>query len=322
MPYGSADTPRGLISWLSLDSEMLYADRLTRMLDPFFFYATPLVLPHIIACSSIINKTFLSGVDRASTLMESNNRDSCSDAYNILATHTQLISHILNSWINHAHQRAFAEQHLYQLLAAFKRAAALCNQLCSHPITKSMVEKVVTQNLDTGSVPLQEFDVQDTEFDLFRRSNPTERVQTPWRRMIKGIDHGKEAHACAAPDCIVTYADSLLFKRCGGCQRAIYCSRACQRLAWSHREVLHRAVCGTLQCVCAAYGLPKVAIMRCWQTVPPGFDEDVGRLIEDHLVAKRNTRCELCVRMPSDTRGICVNCANVSELLPAICLGS
>jgi hypothetical protein len=52
-------------------------------------------------------------------------------------------------------------------------------------------------------------------------------------------------HRCSGPLCLNTYSSSgTAFKVCGGCWVSKYCSRRCQKRAWSHPQAAHRDICG------------------------------------------------------------------------------
>jgi hypothetical protein len=55
----------------------------------------------------------------------------------------------------------------------------------------------------------------------------------------------ENSQRCTAPNCLTTLADRRL-KLCLGCRRVKYCSRRCQKKAWSHSDVGHRSVCTML----------------------------------------------------------------------------
>jgi hypothetical protein len=51
-------------------------------------------------------------------------------------------------------------------------------------------------------------------------------------------------YRCYGPSCITTRSTPAThFQQCGGCHTARYCSRACQKRAWSHPGAAHRDMC-------------------------------------------------------------------------------
>jgi hypothetical protein len=63
--------------------------------------------------------------------------------------------------------------------------------------------------------------------------------------LLLGLLHYLEVwQQCAAPGCSYTLVDGPL-RRCAGCVRVAYCSRACQKRAWKH-AIPHRNVCSVL----------------------------------------------------------------------------
>jgi hypothetical protein len=59
------------------------------------------------------------------------------------------------------------------------------------------------------------------------------------------VDQLAESQRCAAPTCPVTMADCHL-KLCTGCKVAKYCSRRCQKGAWTHVTTSHRMWCASV----------------------------------------------------------------------------
>jgi hypothetical protein len=51
-------------------------------------------------------------------------------------------------------------------------------------------------------------------------------------------------YRCYGPACLaMPFALGALFKVCGGCRVAQYCSRSCQKRAWRHTTAPHRSIC-------------------------------------------------------------------------------
>jgi hypothetical protein len=80
-----------------------------------------------------------------------------------------------------------------------------------------------------------------------------------WLNMVcKGFDTPWTAR-CYAPRCFRTYAsEQRKFQVCGGCKKAAYCYRQCQRSAWNHRHSPHREVCFLYKEVARLENQPKI----------------------------------------------------------------
>jgi hypothetical protein len=82
------------------------------------------------------------------------------------------------------------------------------------------------------------------------------------------LTHMLVAHAqrtrCAAPDCPTRTTVSAFkaatgrkMRFCSGCTRMRYCSRACQKAAWRHSSLPHRAVCASFRMLRDELGVNK-----------------------------------------------------------------
>jgi hypothetical protein len=97
-------------------------------------------------------------------------------------------------------------------------------------------------------------DCDQTELDVFDFFNPMHmellgikagrlpELQSLGDRVNMELRWLEASQRCAAPTCLMTAADGRL-RLCLGCRRMSYCSRRCQKRAWTHSQVGHRTVC-------------------------------------------------------------------------------
>lgn len=61
---------------------------------------------------------------------------------------------------------------------------------------------------------------------------------------------------------------------CGGCRRFRYCSRDCQKRAWTHEVVAHRRICRTVALLCGRQTMPSGSdLMRRDVTISDMLDD-------------------------------------------------
>jgi hypothetical protein len=105
-----------------------------------------------------------------------------------------------------------------------------------------------------------------------------------WQRFQLAMHHLEVRQRCTAPGCTRTRADGRLH-RCAQCKRVPYCSRGCQKIAWTHK-IAHRDVCKSIAFLCDAYGTPERDIYH--HRVPDGPGEvasyeEMGLQVLDHF---------------------------------------
>jgi hypothetical protein len=72
----------------------------------------------------------------------------------------------------------------------------------------------------------------------------------------------------------------------------LYCSKRCQKTAWQHPAVPHRAVCETLRQFCAVYELARNPRPTPNEPSNPPLDEDTANWILDHFRAQSQYELE------------------------------
>jgi hypothetical protein len=125
---------------------------------------------------------------------------------------------------------------------------------------------------------------------------PSSRVV--WERFQLAMHQLEVRQRCSAPGCLRTRADGRLH-RCAQCKRVLYCSRACQKVAWTH-NIAHRDVCKSIAFLCDAYGTPERDVYNYKPPDGPGDTasyEEIGRQVLDHFT--RLTK--LNIATPSST---------------------
>jgi hypothetical protein len=90
-----------------------------------------------------------------------------------------------------------------------------------------------------------------THADLLGSDVAQGRPQSPLKaRITNGISSLIASQRCTAPACLNTVADGRL-RACGECTHMRYCSRTCQKRAWTNPRAPHRVLCKLLADVAA-----------------------------------------------------------------------
>jgi hypothetical protein len=104
------------------------------------------------------------------------------------------------------------------------------------------------------------------------------------KRFQLAMHHLEVRQRCTAPGCTRTRADGRL-RRCAQCKRVPYCSRGCQKVAWTH-NIAHRDVCKSIASLCDTYGTPERDVYNYRPPDGPGDTasyEEIGRQVLDHF---------------------------------------
>jgi hypothetical protein len=89
----------------------------------------------------------------------------------------------------------------------------------------------------------------------------TRDTSTTWVHLALLMHHVETRQRCAAPVCIFTRMEGSL-QRCAGCRRVPYCSRICQKRAWTHASLPHRSLRALLREVCAHSEIPEYDVIQ------------------------------------------------------------
>jgi hypothetical protein len=107
-----------------------------------------------------------------------------------------------------------------------------------------------------------------------------------WRKMVTFLVERHVGPYCAAPGCTInTEQFGRSFRICTGCRWVHYCSRACQRKAWSRTDGLqHHDVCRMIRRIRIRYNIPRRSDVRDQMDYDPGLSqEDV--LVTNTIIA-------------------------------------
>jgi hypothetical protein len=133
--------------------------------------------------------------------------------------------------------------------------------------------------------------IQDFHDIVMRLVLPTSiRNIEEWSTLTNVLVYQWARQQCAAPGCSNTTEDiARRFRYCSGCCLIPYCSRRCQKNAWTREKgVHHRDVCSSIRYIRMRHDLPRSSKLRTvMQRVPAFNQEDVVamKLINTHFAA-------------------------------------
>ncbi|TFY57639.1 hypothetical protein EVJ58_g6906 [Rhodofomes roseus] len=84
--------------------------------------------------------------------------------------------------------------------------------------------------------------------DYYNQERNTASAADPSTLAFHSIDWASTMRCCSAPECHETFVTvGRRLARCAGCGLLRFCSRACQKKAWKHAKLPHKAVCKKLR---------------------------------------------------------------------------
>jgi hypothetical protein len=75
---------------------------------------------------------------------------------------------------------------------------------------------------------------------MTRKDTPSPPAESTWEFM----HHARSVQFCFSPGCAESAQSSgSVYMRCSGCRVAAYCSKPCQKRAWTDKQLPHRDIC-------------------------------------------------------------------------------
>jgi hypothetical protein len=306
LPYGDS-TMLGLLSWLEADWPGAALDTLVANIHNLVDIARPMTLHNLLDSPVFIPKGILPLLQAACEFISG--RHQYDDPGPTLPTAEQAVQRLhtahgvmidLTLWYMGPRQRrTFTGPWAAPLLGAYSRAHVHCKNLCArygrdNPQYK-MLDSYVWGFLELGSVLLEDFPELRASLPRTQAQVFPAMVTTSWELMLQLLARLELAQQCFAPDCVRTFAEPVAFKYCGACRRVVYCSRLCQRRAWTHPVAAHRRVCEILHRTCAAGELPRKGariLLSRGVVEPQNFPRGAVRFIIEHFDAQDQYEAE------------------------------
>jgi hypothetical protein len=313
LPHGPEHTLRALINLFVLDLTPSVKQRVYTVLHFLLGFVHPLLGPHLANSSTFVLKGVYASVksdagimkEQTSEVLTARRQDEVLDE--VLAL-LDLMSVITVLGLDEAQRVMFHHQGPQELLQAYEELTSIL-----HALRRTLGDRKSTNwqsaflNIEWLGGKIYD-DIPNAEslsvsthcrtrfWALAYRSHP-DSDEAINRRLVAALDILEKRDRCAAPGCPRTSADGPL-KRCAGCQRVAYCSRACQKAAWRH-AVAHRDACAALADMTTAYGLPVKCNSLRWSDQNPGVfhvHNPTGEVVLRHLIKlsefEMTTPCE------------------------------
>jgi hypothetical protein len=301
LPFGPENTIRGLFSWLSADFGSADQENVISVARVMLQLTRPLTLPYVVTSRIFLSRGILPLIERACILnvnVQARARagqDTSQVAikvhdifYVVFAAMTQIVT----AWMDEPLQQTFLRQSASQLLIAYERAWEVCIWHSRNSEDSDTWEEFMVQIAILGEPILRGHpELRNAP------SNRPRHLFSPfatgtWTYILRQNARLYFAERCASPECLKTLAHDGPFKHCGGCKRVLYCSKRCQKTAWQHPAVPHRAVCETLRQFCAVYELARNPRPTPNEPTNPPLDEDTANWILDHFRAQSQYELE------------------------------
>jgi hypothetical protein len=299
LPYGPRATVHGLLAWLDMaqDQDLLIDEtRVLTVAHVLARYGYPVTLPYLVTSTTLIPRGVIPtlnlahGVIRDHDLKGQALQPTERAAIGILGRCLGVLVTLTNKACNHVERQQMLHEHRSMLALSYLRVAEGLQLLHDR-----FPEEVPCRPRDDYTrllmVLVRDFpDLQTTpDMPTWIAHASTDYAHNLWQQMWEAVLNADRADRCARPGCGRTYADAMVFKRCGGCRRVVYCSRACQKMAWQHPSVPHREICGPLRRVCVLYG-SRTAYHP--GSEPVTYDRVSARQVVDHFL--KFEKCGMC----------------------------
>jgi hypothetical protein len=284
MPHGSEDTTRALISLLNLEPDPVGRRSIMSTIAVLINLYRSLVIPIIVTSRTFVMRGIINTIDadyHAAHSKGSNIKGE--DMVSIMRSQNALIR-LLSALVMHfpdnTERRTYRAQAPLDLLRAYSRASMLMMELQENA-RRHHLALLESNDISTGrfaalvenwtlmagflldDCPEAESILPELVLgDHYRRAGfltGTDPIHMLYRYQFSQVVSIQELNQqCSAPGCFVNVWTGSL-RRCAGCERVVYCSRACQKAAWRGR-IPHRTVCKTIAALSQKLSIPKRGI--------------------------------------------------------------
>jgi hypothetical protein len=267
LPYGSYETVHGLCQWLTVASS---ASQRGIIFMSFAFMTRiiqPLIIPHLIVSDAFLEAISAMGsVDwlisahignQTHEEEHSSAKESITAYSNVFSfLYVEVVSKLTNIERMMLHSRSGK-----RLYAGYKDASLVIERgktyveqhlehedcECKHDLSFQELSKSLRRLTRFVDLLRGELGANVRLFESMERDQlqpdsivlPLLAKGSSVELQDESVHQLAESHRCAAPTCPVTMADCHL-KLCTGCKVAKYCSRRCQKRAWTHVTTSHR----------------------------------------------------------------------------------
>jgi hypothetical protein len=270
VPHGAGDTLQGVCQWLACSPVPQVRAAVFNSINRMMLILQPLILPYLIVSpTSLLRLDDLASQSTRSSLLEEEPRveeeKNLSDYIGDCVVFFNVIQHLLFNVFNENMRLIFHHDNPAKLLEVYEgahvsicRAKALVQKLqatgtpgsARHPLVKAAEVLPQVEGCLENFAHMLSLDFPELEiFEISKQRRPNllhrEIVRCPPpidERLRIELNRFHNFQQCCAPACFKATTQTPL-KVCLGCYWMRYCSRRCQKRAWSNPEVGHRHWC-------------------------------------------------------------------------------
>jgi hypothetical protein len=304
LPHGAESTTRGLLRWFHLDLGEVIQMSFVKFLEGFFYFTSPQTLPYFVTSDVFLARgtipvmiyalQYLSPNPQADMLPSEAALSVQGRHFNalmMLLTCASFMFSVIVSKCNHT-QRMVLLEHTTEDVIDLCDRSALALRVAMHrfdPAHRGVASNVLRYFRELYVIVSQNHHLflDKTHLRVVRGD-----ISPLWGSTLESISHRARSQTCSSPECSKTFLDTWPFRYCGGCKTDCYCSRRCQKIAWTHPVAPHRLVCNLVRLVYVQNRLNTTTMtLRRVEAPPTTFEEDAGHRIVQHYQAQ--TRYEM-----------------------------
>jgi hypothetical protein len=270
LPHGASQTLQGIGQWFRVSPPLQCKLKLFQTLDNTLHLLRPLVIPYFVTSSILVAGA--SHLSEALELLDYTNPSLDGREFSILVqechAYIPLMRHFIFKIINGSERKVF-HRNVQGELADVYQGSFLVARHATFVALKAPPEYQGPEELSLLAKTKEVGNFQEDIMALIRElywdcSERGEILADPYQvevlgpiaaqgrpqmavtvRLRQELADIKTSQRCSAPKCLNSAADGRL-KICSGCLIMLYCSRRCQKQAWSHTRVGHRSICPLL----------------------------------------------------------------------------
>jgi hypothetical protein len=297
LPYGVANTVRGLVQWFQLDLNPRHRVAIYMGLDVIMIFCHHLVLPYLVTSRPFLELGIVQAMrsDRLRLETLSSEDNSIADHVEVmfcLDAMMKLMRLLALESSCGVERMIFHQLNPRRALQGYEDALVICQHLdrfsrLPNPKRRRGIGLFSTAQVTQIVKNLHELGGKlfvDCSSLMKLASNPTQvifcrtaqSVMLPqpvdvWQQFVGTVAVMEFGQRCAYPKCQHTMASTIL-QRCNGCSIVLYCSRKCQKRAWTLEDAPHRTICRTMRFACERYRPQMQSGSPPYACVPPDFN--------------------------------------------------
>jgi hypothetical protein len=260
LPHGPEDTIRGITNWFNIDLGPIEPRPMLQSLHFILRMTHSHTLPHVLTSRGFFDGPsglfrLLSRPSNAFDSPEKFGSDKAQMIYalgtSILTACVALLTDVAVTWSTAIQRRTFLTSQVSSLVVYAEQAwvRAWISTKASPDFESLQQMRLEVNKFTTFATRLvSEFPESKTALMWPPFKAELDRLGaeecSPWMELMQRLVCLQQDDSCASPECRRVDVTSLRdLAYCGGCRLVLYCSRLCQKTAWTHPQVPHREVC-------------------------------------------------------------------------------